>query len=319
MSGVLILCGAFILDIIAGEPSNRFHPVAWMGSFISFFWERRLKGNNLLLFLYGTGMTLVGAVFFALVPVALFKAANMLHLPQWGLLLLGVVVLKPVFSLAKLLSVARRIEHTLEEGDIDKARDLTSRHLVSRSTDSLDEAGISAAVIESVAENLTDSFSAPLFYFSLAGFPASWMYRYINTSDAMIGYPVDDFFWGGKFAARVDDVLNYMPARLTAGVMLITAFLLGKGRTGLVSGISHEQQVTDSPNAGWTMAAAALVLGVRLEKSGYYVINPEGACPQSRDIGLTVSFIRNAALLLFLILSIFSAGITFLFQGMFHG
>jgi adenosylcobinamide-phosphate synthase len=122
--------------------------------------------------------------------------------------------------------------------------------------------------LESLAENLNDSLVAPLFWFVLGGLPAAALYRFANTADAVWGYR-GQWEWAGKWAARADDVLSYVPARLTAVLLALAG-----GRS--LTGIAAAAAVTPSPNSGWPMAMLARILGVRLSKPGVYVLNPEG-------------------------------------------
>lgn len=298
-----VLGGAWLADRFAGEPPNRFHPVAWMGSVIARLWKLRPAAEPVPLFLFGTFITVAGAALFSLPLFFLFAL-----LPKEGFLLLitlflSMLLLDLSFSLGKLFSVGLDIARALERGELDRARKLTSWHLVSRPTEELDEGRVAAAVVESIAENLTDSFVSPLFFYCLAGIPGAWAYRYINTCDAMIGYRKGDFFWGGKFAARLDDILNFLPARMAALALMAAA-----GR-GYGERIASCRKVTESPNAGWTMAAVAVPLGLRLEKEGYYIINPDGRTPGPADIRWAAALVKRASLLL-MPLFVLSASVT---------
>jgi adenosylcobinamide-phosphate synthase len=312
---VILLC-AFLLDTLFGEPPNRIHPVAWMGTVISRLWKRRpgrkdtdantgadTGASRSKLFVYGMLITLLGAALFS-APVAAVSL-----LPPAAMIAVSVLLLTPMFSLRKLLSVGKIIAEALERQDLEAARALTSYHLVSRPTENLSREDVTAAVIESLAENLTDSFVSPLLYFGIAGLPGAWAYRYVNTSDAMLGYRTGAYEWGGKFAARLDDALNFVPARLTALAMVLTSWLLGKSwrSKGMLHRIAHWQKTTASPNAGWSISAAAVTLGVRLEKHGHYVINPDGRDPQMKDLLACITLVRTTAVLI--LISLAAAGI----------
>ena len=134
------------------------------------------------------------------------------------------------------------------------------------------------SALELLAENLSDSLVAPLFWFLLLGLPGAALYRFANTADAMWGYR-GRWEWAGKWAARADDVLSFIPARLTALALLGAAAAAG----GLAA-LAREARRTASPNSGWPMAALALALGVRLGKPGVYVLNPAGAVPGPADL-----------------------------------
>jgi len=141
--------------------------------------------------------------------------------------------------------------------------------LVSRDPGRLDEPMLVAATVESVAENTSDSFVAPLFWFLIFGVPGAVAYRMVNTCDAMIGYR-GRYEYLGKFAARLDDVLNLIPARLTGLLMVAAAGVTGKNARGAWIIMLRDHRLTASPNAGWPMSATAGALGIRLEKTGYY-------------------------------------------------
>ena len=189
---------------------------------------------------------------------------------------------------------AHEIQHSIEYGDILMAR-YSLRGLVSRDASELSEPQVAAAAIESVAENTTDSFIAPWLAFALLGLPGAIAYRAVNTLDSMIGYR-GKYEYLGKVSARLDDLLNLIPARLSAGLLLLagmasSAYNTRQGwRTAL-----REHRLTESPNAGWTIAAAAGLLGVSLEKPGHYVLGSTFRDPESSDIGRAVRLVYIVA------------------------
>ena len=161
-------------------------------------------------------------------------------------------------------------------------------HLVSRDVRTLDEGAVRESAIESLAENLNDSVVAPLFWFLLLGLPGAALYRFANTADAMWGYRGERhglvWEWAGKWAARADDVLSWLPARLTALLLTLPCSLAFRGRVGVgARALIRQAGLTPSPNSGWPMAAMALRLGVRLAKPGVYVLNPAGREPTAAD------------------------------------
>jgi adenosylcobinamide-phosphate synthase len=214
-------------------------------------------------------------------------------------------LIKSTFSISALLKAADRIYRELEAGNLDAARKMTSTHMVSRDTQELSEGEISAAVIESLSENFTDSVISPWLYFLLGGPAGAVVYRFVNTCDSMIGYKDRGYFWFGKFAARLDDGLNFIPARLGGLIIVLTS--LKSFRI-----LFRDHGVTESPNAGWTMAAAAGSLGVSLVKKGQYNINPQANLPGRDDISAAVRLIKRAvtvALLLIIAAWIFASGV----------
>ena len=169
------------------------------------------------------------------------------------------------------------------------------RGLVSRDAEDLTEPLVAAAAIESVAENTTDSFIAPWLAFALLGLPGAFAYRAVNTLDSMIGYR-GEYEYLGKVSARLDDLLNLIPARLSAGLLLLAGVVASECsvRQGWRTAL-REHRVTASPNAGWTIAAVAGLLGVALEKPGHYILGSAFSHPEASDIGRAVQLAYRVA------------------------
>jgi adenosylcobinamide-phosphate synthase len=162
--------------------------------------------------------------------------------------------------------------------DLDGARRQVAWHLVSRDTTGLDQDAVASAAVESLAENLTDGVVAPLCFYVAGtalggvagGLALAWAYRAVNTADAMIGYRRDELEYLGRATARIDDVANYVPARLAAAALVAGAWLVRESAEGAARVLRRDGRRTESPNAGLTMAAMAGALGVTLEKHGHY-------------------------------------------------
>jgi adenosylcobinamide-phosphate synthase len=193
----------------------------------------------------------------------------------------------------------------LTAGDLPAARQQLSRHLVSRDTSRLDESQIAAATIESLAENTSDSVVAPIFWYAVAGLPGALVYRFLNTADAMLGYRDPEREWLGKAAARLDDIANLIPARLTALCMIVSAPWLGSRIEDGYRIWRRDAGATASPNAGHPMSAAAGVLGVELEKVDHYRLGAGQPKPSARDIQRYEPLVMMSALIA---LAIFLAG-----------
>ena len=202
-------------------------------------------------------------------------------------LVLEALALACLFSLRGLAAAARRVAAALEGGELDAARALLGRDLVSRPTAGLDAGHVASATIESVAENLTDSFLAPACCFLVAGLPGVAAYRAINTADAMFGYREGALEHFGKVAARLDDLLNLLPARLAGSALVAGAALAGERARRALAVMRRDRRLTASPNAGWTMAAMAGALGVVLEKPGAYRLG-EGSLPSAGDVARSI-------------------------------
>ena len=205
---------------------------------------------------------------------------------------------KGLFLLRGLIKAAGRVGAALNARDVETARGFTARHLVSRPLEDADETAIVSAAIESLSENFTDSVASPILWFAFGGLPAAWGYRFVNTADAMLGYRDGDREWGGKLAARFDDVLNWIPARLSAWVLVAASGLSGLESGRALRVMKEDALKCPSPNSGWTMAAAAGALGVRLEKNGEYTLNVQGRNPVPADLQRGITLILVSTLLL---------------------
>jgi len=266
MEFIIILLSAIIIDLALGDPPNAFHPVAWMGKVISFLCRAGASLPNAAQFIYGLAIVLFAVGLFTTPVYFLFVYLKSLSFTAY--VIVGALLFKSTFSLRVLRGAALRIKRLLLEDKLAEAR-LELRALVSRDTADLDKSQVISATVESVAENSGDSFVAPLFYFLLFGIPGAIAYRIINTFDAMIGYR-GQWEYLGKFAAWADDVANFIPARISALLMVMAARICRKDTSGAWRIMVRDHSQTPSPNAGWTMSAMAGALGVQLEKKGHY-------------------------------------------------
>lgn len=291
----IVLALALLVDWLFGDPPNRFHPVSWMGRVIAEAKEHAPRLGPWRQMAYGAGLALGGAVTTAALGYGVERLVA--RLPLVWRVLIQAVLLKMTFSLRGLSAAADEVRHALEENDLHKARRLLSWHLVSRETDSLDASQVAAATIESVAENTADGVIAPLVYYALGGLPAALAYRFINTADAMLGYRDPVHEWLGKAAARLDDLVNLIPARLTAGLLIGAATIVGENVSGAWRIWRRDHALTASPNAGHPMSAMAGALDVELEKVGHYRLGRGQRRPLVGDIGRAIWLMRVAALL----------------------
>ena len=272
------LLSALVVDRCLGEPPAHLHPVVWMGNYLNWA-SSRIHPNpspevrDLKAFRLARHYWFGGAAMVLIVAWALQWAA--LQLPWYVAAPLLGLALKPMLAWAMLRREVQAVEDALGES-LQAGRERLS-WLVSRDTTSLSEVQVRESAIESLAENLNDSVVAPIFWFVLFGLPGAAVYRFANTADAMWGYrglrDGVNWEWAGKWAARADDVLSWVPARLTA---LLLALVAG-GLSFKV--LRSEARKTPSPNSGWPMAAMALALNIRLGKPGVYTLNAAGQPP----------------------------------------
>lgn len=278
------------LDFL-GEPPAAWHPVVWYGRLIQYL-EQAAPQKPISQFFYGMFMLALAA------PAALLPAA-IIHLiarraragaMRQGNIAGGFIVyallegaaLKPFFALRMLVGAGRRVRVHLEQENLAAARQ-SLQALVSRDRSQLTAELVGAAAIESLAENLSDSVVAPLFYYLLFGLPGAAAYRLFNTFDSMVGYH-GQYEYFGKAAAQLDDILNFLPSRITALLIIASAPLFGGKRDSAWRIWRRDADKTASPNAGHPMAAAAGALGLQLEKVGHYTLGDNEKTITAYDI-----------------------------------
>jgi adenosylcobinamide-phosphate synthase len=294
MEKLLTLTAAIGMDMALGEPPARLHPVVWIGRLISLFdrLNPEREGRRGIF----SGIRIVLAVLAVVIESVLFVNWRLRKIPAWLRLLPSAWLLKTTFSLRELWQAGDKVARHLDEGQTDQARaDLQA--LVSRDVTNLDGPRLAAAAIESVAENTSDSFVGPVFYYSLFGLPGAFVYRAINTLDSMIGYH-DEYEYVGKFAARLDDAVNFIPARLTASLCALASVLGKRDFRSVWKGIRRDARKTESPNAGYPMSAMAGALGVELEKVGHYKLGSPGSLPGGPSIAAAIRLSKMTCLLM---------------------
>lgn len=266
METIFILLIALAFDLALGEPPNARHPIAWLGKLISLETKTAPQKGKAKQLAYGIGMVLATLGLIVL-PVH-FLLVYLNEINSVIFIAIAGLLLKYSFSLRGLKQAVDAVKHPLSENNLTEAR-ASLKVLVSRDTTRLSQSQMISATVESAAENSCDSFIAPLFYFLIFGVPGAIAYRVINTFDAMVGYH-GDFEYLGKFAARLDDVANFLPARITSLTMVLVALICKKNVSQAWHIMIRDHKKTESPNAGWTMGAIAGALEVQLEKVGHY-------------------------------------------------
>lgn len=284
----LAMLAAWLVDLRWGEPAPRWHPVVGFGRALAFMGARIRRLPPRPAFVAGAlawslGAVVVTALAWALQSMLLAWAA------PWGgagIVIGGVVLglmLKPLFAWAMLRDEVAAVETALGQS-LGAGRARIAR-ISSRDSSGHEARQIRETAIETLAENLNDSVVAPLFWFAVAGLPGAALYRWANTADAMWGCR-GEWEWAGKWAARADDLLSWIPARLTA------LALLPAPRTWVR--LAHEARITPSPNGRWPMGAMAIALDCRLAKPGVYVLCPEAPCVSPGDVARAIERARCA-------------------------
>ena len=288
----LTLLLALGLDRILPEPPSKLHPVVWIGHVIAAM-ERAAPQRPVAALLFGC--VIVFTVVGSSAALAWITMAGLSTLHWLAYLVGGGIILRITFTVRGLSSAAKQTRQALHNGRLDVAR-TTLKSLVGRDTSSLSVSLVAASAIESVAENTTDSYIGPWLAFAVLGVPGAVAYRAVNTLDSMLGHR-GHYEYPGKVAAILDDVVNFIPARLSALLLLLggASTRLAVGRAWSI--MLRDRGRTESPNAGVTMSAMSGLVGTRLEKPGHYCLGEGLREPETEDISTAVRVAEGAALL----------------------
>lgn len=308
---IFALILALAVDIAFGELPTRIHPVVIAGSIINLFKRMFIGIKNRL-----SGLLVVLGVY--LVSVIILYIIYLIFSYNFVLLfIVFIILLSSTFSVRMLLSTATDVKEALDES-IDKARQLVS-YLVSRNTDELTESFIVSATIESLTENITDSYIAPVFYYFIFALiilyhPINnqlfWLllvpmiYRVSNTLDAMLGYKTDELADIGFFPAKIDDILNFIPSRIAGIFIVISAYLLNLDGANAYRIMMRDARKCPSPNSGYTMATTAGALNIQLIKKDTYILGDDNKDITRDDIAKAVA-LSKITINLFTIVIIF--------------
>ena len=275
---------ALLLDFIFGDPKNKYHPTAWIGSLIAKLTPlcknssgvtEKFRGVILILSATGIVSTLIILLDIGITIIATDVLTIVISI------IIGGILLKTTIAIKGMERHALAVLSSIENNDIESARDNLSM-IVKRNTKNLDKNHVFSGVIESISENTVDGVTGPLFYFGLFGLPGAFVYRVINTADSMIGYKTSIFKNVGWFAANCDKMLNYIPSRLTGITMILSAMVLGHNWQNSYHIMMRDGKKTQSPNAGYPMAAIAGALGAKFEKINHYSLG-DGEVEFSKD------------------------------------
>lgn len=283
----MLFVAALGIDLWLGELPAPIHPVVWFGKSIDALVKRapRTPAGELA---YGAIIPLLVGGGAWLATAGICRGTRRLG---WVGFALEAGLLSSSFAVQGLANAALTVAGELANGQREAARAALPA-LVSRDTADLTESQMTAAAIESVAENFGDSVVGPWMWYAVGGLPAAMAYRALNTVDSMIGYH-GRFEWLGKAGARIDDLASWAPARLAA--LLIA--LAGPGRAAAIRTVIRDHAATASPNAGWPMASMAGGLDRRLDKVGHYVLNAAEPAPAPPDILRAIHCFRRATAL----------------------
>ncbi len=288
-----LMAGALLLDAVFGDPAWLYrrlpHPVSWMGGILNSLERRMNHGSPAMRIVRGAFVLLVLLFSSGVIAWALEHWLSVSWIGWLGL----VVIASTMLAQRSLYEHVEAVFVSLNVGNTSDARIALSR-IVGRDTTTLDESAICRAAIESLAENLSDGVVAPLFWGCVLGLPGLVLYKAINTADSMIGHRTERFLYFGRVAARLDDVVNCLPARITAGLVALSTLSKQAWRVMFTDGGKHR-----SPNAGWPEAAMAGALSVRLSGPRAYGgvqtcepwINPTGGDASPAQLRMALSIL----------------------------
>jgi adenosylcobinamide-phosphate synthase len=300
VDSVLIFTLAIIIDLAVGEYPDRIHPTVSIGKLVIYF-KRKAKNPNPKIE-KANGVTMaIGIMLIAALPV--FLVLYLIRMLPYGEILyiiVGAILFKATFAISGMGQYTKPIAAALKNNDLTGARKWLP-YIVRRDPNSLNERQIISAAVESIAESTTDGITAPFFFFALFGVPGAYAYRVINTLDSMVGYKTVEFRNIGWFSAKMDTITNWLPARVTAYLMVISALFLGENWREAWSVLQRDKHKTSSPNAGFTISAMAGALSIQLEKQGSYKLGDDHGHISHEDIGKALRVMTLTAVLFGLI------------------
>ncbi|MEM0139704.1 MAG: cobalamin biosynthesis protein [Ferroplasma sp.] len=286
---------AMAIDIIYGEPPSIIHPVVIIGKSIAKLNNYYIKLKNKVLsgFLFLMTIIIINTVPVIIILYLLYHIENTVSIIIFSILY--IYFLKSTFTVKAMKKHIKPVIEALNMDDIESARSSISK-VVRRDTSSMDSEHIISAAIETIAEGFVDGYMTPLFFYAFGGIAAAIIAKVINTMDSNIAYKNMKYYEYGKATAIADSITNYIPSRLAIYIFAISAWILG---------YRHCRKIiinsTDSLNAGYSMGSMAIILDVRLEKPGEYIINPGGSAPVLEDIRKAIKIYYLSSLLFIII------------------
>ena len=306
LESIVVIGLAILLDLTFGDPKNRYHPTAWIGNLIGII-TTRMKNENYILEKFG-------GIFIVLIPVcisvivlsSLNFSIDLISVESLSILISiisGIVLFKMTIAIKGMEKHALAVLDSIQKNNLDQARTNLSM-IVKRNTKNLDKNHILSGTLESLSENIVDGITGPMFYFAIFGLPGAFVYRIINTVDSMVGYKTQMFKNLGWFGANCDNILNYIPSRLTGLTIVLGSMLLGHDWKNCYEIFKRDGKKTDSPNAGYPMAAFAGALGTKFEKLEHYSLGTGEYEITSKKVKDAISLMKVTSLLFFGIVSI---------------
>jgi len=303
---IIVIGFALLLDMIFGDPKNRYHPTAWIGNLIGTITTHMKNENPKLEKLGGFVIVIIPIFISCIILYGLQFSIGFINIEFLSVIIsivIGMILLKTTIAIKGMEVHALAVLDSIKHDNLIQARQNLSM-IVKRNTKDLDKNHILSGTLESLSENIVDGITGPLFYFSIFGLPGAFVYRIVNTVDSMVGYKTQMFKNLGWFGANCDNVLNYIPSRLTGLTMVFAALLLGHDWKNCYEIFKRDGKNTDSPNAGYPMAALAGALGTKLEKIKHYTLGSDNEEITSQKVKDAITLMKVTSLLFFMIVTI---------------
>ena len=300
LESISIIGFAILIDLIFGDPKNRYHPTAWIGTLIAKFTPILKHQNSLFEKIGGVFIIIFTSSIVILLLSSIDIVISLITVDYASLIIsviVGALLLKTTIAIRGMEKHAISVLESLEDNNLDMARNYLSM-IVKRKTTNLDKNHVFSGVLESISENTVDGITGPMFYYAIFGLFGAFVYRVINTADSMIGYKNDIFKNLGWFTAKCDTILNYIPSRLTGLMMVISAAILQNNWRNSYKVMIRDGKKTESPNAGYPMAALAGALETKFEKINHYKLG-DGEIILTRDHVLSAIKIMKLTSILF--------------------
>lgn len=307
---------AYVLDLIFGDPQNIIHPVQVIGKMINIGEKSllRKKHESERKYKFFAGMilniTVISLTYGITYLIRRISEKSIIFM------ITEIYLMYTIFSINSLAREGNRVYNILKEGNIERARKDLS-YLVSRDTETMDEKMIMRSTMETISENTVDGIVAPMMYMFLGGLPLSMTYKAINTFDSMVGYKNEKYMDFGKFSAKLDDVANFIPARITGILIVIASMILGYDYENSLKIFIRDRKNHSSPNSGHAEAGVAGALGVQFGgRVSYFgkevdkpVIGDKIKDFELEDIKKNIKIMYVASFLSLIVFSVISLGI----------
>jgi len=303
---ISIIGFAILIDLIFGDPKNRYHPTAWIGTLIAKFTPLAKHQNSIFEKIGGVLIIVIISSIVILLLLSLDFGISLIFTDYLSLIvsvLIGAMLLKTTIAIRGMEKHAINVLESLENNNLNMARNHLSM-IVKRNTTNLDKNHVLSGVLESISENTVDGITGPMFYYAFFGLPGAFFYRIVNTADSMIGYKNDLFKNLGWFTATCDTILNYIPSRLTGLMMIISAAILHNNWRHSYKIMMRDGKKTESPNAGYPMAALAGALETKFEKINHYKLGDGEIILTKQHVISAINIMKLTSVLFFGIITV---------------